>query len=261
MKKYSQILILCIIWISPLSTLSQKKSDIALKTPLDIYLLIGQSNMAGRANLKSEDIHEIPNVYLLNRDNKFEAASNPLNRYSTIRKSLDMQKMGPGYQFAQTLSQNNRDIKIGLVVNARGGSSITEWNPSSKYLNEIIRRAREAQKYGRIKAILWHQGESDQKSAKEYPKQFKKLLKTLRKSLKIKKLPIFIGELGKWRSSSLGINKALYKLAKKSKRVYLIKADSLTHKGDGTHFSRKSQLELGKRYAHKVNEVIYKNTH
>ena len=51
---------------------------------LDVYLCIGQSNMAGRATLVSEVLDTLQNVYLLNGDGDFEPAVNPLNRYSTI---------------------------------------------------------------------------------------------------------------------------------------------------------------------------------
>lgn len=223
---------------------------------LDIYLLIGQSNMAGRGELLPGDMHKMNHVFLLNDSNVFEPARNPLNRYSSIRKSLDMQKMGPGYQFVKSLVNSIPDMPIGLVVNARGGSSITEWQPDGTYLNELIQRAKEAQKYGTIKGVLWHQGESDQLMAKHYKKQFIRMAKCIRKSLGNNRLPFFIGELGRWRSSSADLNKVLNKLEKK-RRIYLIPADMLTHKGDGTHFSRESQIELGRRYSHMILSVIY----
>ena len=89
----------------------------------DLYLCIGQSNMAGRGTLTEETSGAIPDVYLFNDRNEFEKATNPLNRYSTIRKELKMQGVGLAYSFAKTMAtQTGR--KIGLVVNARGGSSI-----------------------------------------------------------------------------------------------------------------------------------------
>jgi len=259
MKILIQLFFLCLMDVWSLQAQSIQVFENTQRSKTDIYLLIGQSNMAGRAELGSGDDLIIRNVFLLNNDDKFEVARNPLNRYSTIRKSLDMQKLGPGYKFAQSLSQMTNDKSIGLVVNARGGSSIADWQPKGKYLNEIIRRARAAQNFGCIKGVLWHQGESDCESVGEYSKQFKKMVRTLRKSLGLKNLPFFVGELGKWRTSYLGINTVLNKLSKKRENIYLVKADSLPHKGDVTHFSRESQLILGQRYAQKVNEIVYKN--
>ena len=52
----------------------------------DLYVCIGQSNMAGRATLTPEVMDTLQNVYLLNDKGNFEPAVNPLNRYSTVRK-------------------------------------------------------------------------------------------------------------------------------------------------------------------------------
>ena len=49
----------------------------------DLYVCIGQSNMAGRATLTPEVMDTLQNVYLLNDKGNFEPAVNPLNRYST----------------------------------------------------------------------------------------------------------------------------------------------------------------------------------
>ncbi|TKG97114.1 sialate O-acetylesterase [Puteibacter caeruleilacunae] len=223
----------------------------------DIYILIGQSNMAGRGQCLPEDLIPIEGVYLLNERDHFEIASNPLNKYSTIRKTMGMQKLGPGYSFCKILHAKLPNRSIGLIVNARGGSSITEWQPGGKYLEDIISRAKKAKKYGRIKGVLWHQGESDQNTYQEYEKQFKSMANHIRKALHKKQLPFFIGELGKWRNSTKGINSVLDKLSKTYKNVYLIRADELYHRGDNTHFSRESQLLLGERYAGKVLEIIY----
>jgi len=66
------------------------------KQPLDVYLLIGQSNMAGRAHYEKDEAGPIDRCYLLNEKDQWEPAKNPLNRHSTIRKDLKFQKLGPG---------------------------------------------------------------------------------------------------------------------------------------------------------------------
>ena len=71
-------------------------SSHAEEKPDLVFLLIGQSNMAGRAHLEDGDDAAIPGVFLLNADGKWEAARNPLNRYATDRKVISMQRIGPG---------------------------------------------------------------------------------------------------------------------------------------------------------------------
>ncbi|OVE80648.1 hypothetical protein BVY04_05365 [bacterium M21] len=72
---------------------------------VDVYLLIGQSNMAGRAPITERKKGEMKNCLLLNNEDGWEPASNPLNRYSTIRKGLKMQRLGPGYMFAVKMAE------------------------------------------------------------------------------------------------------------------------------------------------------------
>lgn len=55
---------------------------------MDLYLCIGQSNMAGRGKLSPAVMDTMQNVYLLNAEDQFELAVNPLNRYSTIERDL-----------------------------------------------------------------------------------------------------------------------------------------------------------------------------
>lgn len=122
----------------------------------DLYLCIGQSNMAGRGTLTEEVSDTLADVYLFNARNEFEKAANPLNRYSTIRKDIKMQGVGPAYSFAKTMAAKT-GRKIGLVVNARGGSSIHSWKKGAKdgYHEEALSRIRSAMRHGTLKAVLW----------------------------------------------------------------------------------------------------------
>lgn len=85
-----------------------------------LFVLLGQSNMSGRAPVEASDTASLSKVMLLNAEGHFEVAKNPLNRYSNIRKDIKVQRLGPGYSFAKELSQQFEDT-IYLVVNARGG--------------------------------------------------------------------------------------------------------------------------------------------
>ena len=80
--------------------------------PQVVFLLIGQSNMAGRATLEDEDRGPIPGTRLLNDQGIWEPASNPLNRYSTDRKTLSMQRLCPGDGFARRIHELFPDVKV-----------------------------------------------------------------------------------------------------------------------------------------------------
>ena len=129
---------------------------------LDIYLCIGQSNMAGRGELGAEYADTLDSVWLLDADGKMEPACNPLNKYSTIRKDIAMQGVGPAWSFAQSMAERT-GRRVGLVVNARGGSSIDSWlkGAADGYYEQALARTRQALEYGSLKAVIWHQGETD----------------------------------------------------------------------------------------------------
>lgn len=76
-------------------------TDFYPREEMDIYLCIGQSNMAGRAAIPDSMWDDtLAGVWLMNTDGIFEPARLPLNAYSNIRKDLSMQKLGPAWTFA-----------------------------------------------------------------------------------------------------------------------------------------------------------------
>ena len=92
----------------------------------DVYLLIGQSNMAATNKMKllpSDTTEIIPGVWLLNDKDIPEPAKNPLNRYSSVTSNDG--GLGLGTSFGKKISaKTNR--KVLLVVNALGGTEIEQ---------------------------------------------------------------------------------------------------------------------------------------
>jgi len=225
------------------------------KDEIQIFLCIGQSNMAGRADIEPKDTTSHPNVFVFNSEGEWESAKNPMNQYSTIRKGMSMQRLSPSWSFSQTLAKEYPNQQIGLVVNAKGGSSINEWKKGSKFYNESLIRALQAQKTGALKAIIWHQGESDQGQWEEYADKFDSLVYYFRKDLSQPDLKVIVGEIGKWRESATQINEVLRSLPQRLANVQTASAEGLTHKGDNSHFDSRSQRLLGERYAEKYIEM------
>ncbi len=232
---------------------------------LDIYLLIGQSNMAGRAIVEQPQKDTLRNVYLFTGGG-WEPAANPLNKYSTVRKAISMQKLGPGYSFAAKLEQCT-GRKIGLVVNARGGTRIQWWekgytgNNDFDLYEQAVSQVKSAMKDGDLKGIIWHQGEGNQSQSEQYMSQLRRLVSDLRNDLEAKDVLFVVGELGKWRSSSKRINNVICDIPKNIRQTASVSADLLTPlKGDSSdpHFDTRSQLILGERYADKILKHIYR---
>jgi hypothetical protein len=211
-----------------------------------VYLLIGQSNMAGRAAIPPKDMAPLPNAWLLTKDGTWEAAKPPLNIHSTINKGPGMQKLNPGTQFAADMLAEHPGTTIGLVVNARGGSKIEQWIPSEKYYKEALRRTRQAMKSGTLKGILWHQGESNH-SDTDYLVKLKALVNNLRSDLDDPKLPFVVGQINSSKKK-YPVNEQLLKLPTQLKATACISSRGLTTT-DAWHFDATSQKLLGERYA------------
>ncbi len=220
----------------------------------EIYLLIGQSNMAGRGPIEAEDEGEIEGCELFNFSEAWEPATNPLNQYSTIRKDLDQQQLNPGYGFALRMREVRPGITLGLVVNARGGTNISEWEKGTTYYNEAIRRARAAREggAGRLAGILWHQGESNSSQTNSYMDRLAALIADFRADLGDPDLPFVIGQLERDDTTvevkDRPLNDVLVLLPAMVPNTACATTEGLTTL-DGTHFDSASQRELGRRYA------------
>lgn len=237
---------------------------------LDIFLFIGQSNMAGRGYMDEAagDLNPIQNTYLLTPGLNWEIASNPLNKYSSIRKELSMQRISPAYGFALYV-QGKTNHSIGLIVNAQGGSSMAQWTKGSieGLYEKSLLRAKEAQKWGKIKAILWHQGESNSSSTAvaAYPNQLKAMVDNFRADLNEPDLYMVAGELAWWRGGGTGsntFNTMIRAISTFISNSDFVSAEGLTPLIDAAdpHFDRESNIELGRRYALKVLDKLYSPT-
>ena len=238
-----------------------KESPAQSPEELDVYLCIGQSNMAGRGTLLPELTGTLEGVYLLNDRGEFEPAGNPLNKYSTIRKDLSMQALSPAYSFARKMAALS-PRPVGLVVNARGGSSIDSWLKGSKdgYYEAALERVRLAQKQGGVlKAVIWHQGEADCQDPEAYRKKLALLVETLRADLGQPELPFVFGQLSEWNWTSreegtAAFNAMLAGIPSTLAWTACVSSQGLDWLKDETdpHFGTAGQLILGERYADAV---------
>ncbi len=231
---------------------------------LDIYLCIGQSNMAGRGYLEPQYMDTLENVYLFNDSNCFEEAVNPLNRYSSIRKEISMQRVGIGYSFAKAVAREG-GRRVGLVVNARGGSSIESWLSGSKdsLLEESLVRVKEAMRHGELRGIIWHQGEANSRYPDSYAAKLKELVSTLRRELNAPEIPFIFGEISRWNwtkndAGTEPFNVVLNNASKEITNSYCVSSSGLTPLIDETdpHFCAASQEVFGERYARVMLDIL-----
>ncbi|CAA6692449.1 MULTISPECIES: sialate O-acetylesterase [unclassified Lentimonas] len=216
---------------------------------MDLYLMIGQSNMAGRAKVLDTQRRPIKNCFLFNDRGDWEPATNPLNRFSTVRKDIGMQQLGLGYSFAMKLNEMNPEQTIGLVVNALGGSKIESWQKGQRLYQEALARMEAAQAYGELKAVLWHQGESNFDDA-AYLGKLSQLITDLRADLQMPQLPFIVGQI----TGDYPVNTQLDALPEHVSHTACVSSKDLATQ-DKWHFNSVSQIQLGERYADAVLSI------
>lgn len=221
---------------------------------MELFLLIGQSNMAGRGVIEAEDKVAHPRVFTLTKEETWAPAVEPIHFDRPDRLGT-----GLGRSFARTLAEMKPAAKIGLIPAAMGGSSLDEWVVGGKLYTDAVRRAKVAMKNGRMRGILWHQGEADASKLeliRSYQARWLKVMTALRAELG--DVPIVVGELGQFLytrdkndyAMARLINEQLAGLAVNGTRVAFVSSRGLHHKGDVLHFDSAGLREFGRRYAH-----------
>jgi hypothetical protein len=171
--------------------------------------------------------------------------------------------VGPGRGFALAIVARDPNARIGLIPAAVGGSPISSWEPGAldpatktHPYDDALLRARTAMKDGRLRAILWHQGESDAHAglSEHYADNLRALIARFRADLNAPELPFVIGELGRfpakpWSDDVRRVDSVHRAIAATVPHVAYVSSDGLRDRGDTLHFDAASQREFGERYA------------
>ncbi len=223
-----------------------------------LFLLVGQSNMAGRGQVEEEDRTPDPRVLSLNKEGKWVPAVDPLHFDKPAVVGV-----GLGKTFGRIISRTRPDVVIGLIPCAVGGSPIDSWQPGARHdqtnshpWDDMVKRVHPALEQGTLKGILWHQGESDSsaKLAPGYERKLHDLIRRLRTEFDAEDVPFIAGQMGEfagrdWNEFRRQVDQAHRELPEKVARTAFVSSDGLSDKGDKVHFDAASYRELGRRYA------------
>ena len=226
---------------------------------MDLYLLVGQSNMAGRGTLKGANRVNADRIFKLDANGEWQRAEEPIH--------FDKKSAGAGLSasFARAMADKNKDVKIGLIPCAVGGTRIDRWVEGGDLWSNAVKRAKIALKSGKLKGILWHQGESDatSKLAPKWGAKFESMIKSFRRELG--DVPFIAGELGGYLETykSKKVNKVLWReinsqlhgLEGKIKDYRVVPSEGLTPKRDNLHFNTESLRIFGLRYAEAFDSI------
>ncbi|KAL3732904.1 hypothetical protein ACJRO7_022426 [Eucalyptus globulus] len=230
--------------------------------PQDIFILAGQSNMAGRGGVENDKWNGFvppqcrpnPSILRLSAQLTWSEAAEPLHADIDVDRVCGV---GPGMSFANAIkSKDPRLGVVGLVPCAVGGTKIAQWARGTPLYNQMVSRATAAVKTSaRCKTIqnltrgsTWESDTVVQAEAEAYRTNMEKLIGDIRTdlnspSLLIIQVALASGE-GKFvdtvRSAQLGITLP---------NVKCVDAKGLDLKTDHLHLTTTSQVRLGSMLA------------
>lgn len=232
-----------------------KPETLPPKENLWVFLMAGQSNMAGRGQVEPQDTVATERVLSINREGEIILAKEPLHFYEPNLTGLDS-----GLSFGKALTEQLPDsISVLILPTAVGGSSISQWLNDETFRNvQLLTNFREkvalGMEVGQIRGILWHQGESDANpdDIPHYEERLERLFTRFRQITGEPELPIIAGELGSFSAEPdqwEAINEQIRRYAERDPNVSAVPSADLKDKGDRVHFDSEGQRELGRRYA------------
>lgn len=251
-----------------------------------LFLLAGQSNMAGRGRMDDGDAgneeSELDDEHECEPDTRIHVFRSEAEGWQPARHPLHQDKpakagIGPGLAFARAvvdfLPPNE---SVGLVACAVGGSPISQWAAEpAEQPGELFRAAvatfavaakatADAGADAALGGVLWHQGESDcaaacPRAAEGYATRLRAVVRALPAACGAPCAPVILGELGlefldaehdARFHAARAINRAIVHVGSTAgPSVSVVSARGLGHVGDQLHFSARAANELGVRYA------------
>lgn len=250
-----------------------------------LVLLAGQSNMAGRGYAGPDDLIAIPRLLMIRPDFKWQPAIEPVTKdrkfigtfqssgekiigsdpFETVLPEGDQKVVGVGLgrTFGRLLTEAFHGKTVGLIPCAVGGTSIAAWmpggvddhDPENFPYDNAIKKAKEAQKSGKIIAVLWHQGETDAKrQTADYTEKLRAVVHNFRQELHLgNDVPFIAGDMASFYNEEINANinivdDALKTLSREEPSFLYVHTKDMMHRGDNLHFDTDSLHKLGARY-------------
>lgn len=222
------------------------------------FLLIGQSNMAGRGLIEEAVPVDNTNIKIM-RNGRWQKMFRPINpdrRFSGVSLAES---------FAEKYAQKY-GVEVGLICCADGGTSLDQWRKGEILYDNAVFHLQMARRTSAIAGILWHQGEGDcsKELSATYEERFLQFLDDFRADTGTENIPFVTGGLGDFLSECklscelinyLKINQAFKNAAGKRRLVAFADATGLTANPDNLHFNAKSLHEFGLRYFEEYERI------
>lgn len=213
------------------------------------FLMIGQSNMAGRGKIQEVESITNPQLKML-RNGRWQRMVPPVNPDRPFSGITLAESFADAYQ-------KEHRVDVGLIPCADGGTRIDQWKEGSLLFEHAVLQARLAERTSTIAGVLWHQGESDCQPGLSdgYGEKLEAFYEALMRALKLRDVPFIVGGLGEFlseleieRQYRTSVNDQIRAFADAHPMVGYVPAGGLEGYPDHLHFTARSQREFGLRY-------------
>jgi sialate O-acetylesterase len=236
----------------------------------DLWLIAGQSNSAGYGKGPVYDPPEL-GVHILANNERWTLASHPLNDSTDTEHAVNREAANsahsPYLHFGRLLKQQ-LGYPIGLIQTALGGSALAAWNPEEMHpavlYQNMLHCARLAG--GRIKGILWYQGETDATSAlaPSYADRFCQAVQAWREGLASPGLPVITVQLNRYYTPSTDDLEMGWSFLREAQRQATLRLVGVAvvpsldlPLGDLIHTSAQGNMLLAERLAQTALGAVY----
>jgi hypothetical protein len=231
----------------------------------DLWVIAGQSNSAGYGHGAVHDPLEL-GVHVFNNAMRWALAAHPLNESTDTAHPANREGGNSGHSpwlHWARIVKTALGCPIGLVQSSLGGSGLWKWNPTDKGFAEgpvlyETMLAAVAGAGGKVRGILWYQGESDcgEGAAERYESRFVAAVRAWRKALKCPDLPICTVQLNRALGDGAEPAHRLWTIVRDAQRRAARRLGNVTVTptldlplNDGVHTSSAGNMLLGERVA------------
>lgn len=226
------------------------------------FLLIGQSNMAGRGFKDEVEPIVNPRIKVLRN-----------GRWWPMYVPVNPDRVTAGISLAESFADayaKEHNVDVGLIPCADGGTCLDQWQVGGLLYSNALYHCELASRTSTIAGILWHQGESDSLETRYdcYEEKCTRILETMRKQLGLEDVPLLLGALGdylkEFHDEEISrlypyVNEALRRMAEKMPMTGYVSAEGLRPNPDNLHFSAAALREFGLRYYEEFKKLENKD--
>jgi len=213
------------------------------------FLLIGQSNMAGRGDIGDVELIANPALRVL-RNGRWQRLFVPVNPDRPFSGINLAESFADAYQ-------REHGVEVGLIPCADGGTRIDQWREGGLLFDHAVMQARLAERTSTIAGVLWHQGESDATPAlwQSYGEKLEAFYAALSRALHLEDVPFIAGGLGDYldmrpelQDHFRDIDRQIRAFADAHPMTAYVPAAGLPGRPDNLHFNAPALRQFGLLY-------------